>query len=475
MSDVSTKTKPVMAMEEDWELARALLGGTRAMRAAGKTHLPQWPDETDAAYKCRLSTAVLFPAYKRTIETLTGKPFSKPVTIGDDVPPQIREWLEDADLQGRNLDAFGADMLELALGHGLGGILVDYPDARNVPRNASGIITKEAEKKAGLRPYLVQIFPTQLRGWRAKRENGSWKLTLLRFMETVEDEEGEFGSAEVQQIRVLKPGSWAIYRRSKDKGKENEWVLHDNGVTTLTIIPFVPVYGQRTGFMMGKPPLVELAHLNVKHWQSQSDQDTILHVARVPILTVIGAGVKYDKEGIEVPFKLTVGASAAVDLPQGADLKYVEHSGKAIDAGKVSLDDLKEEMRQAGAELLVIKSGTVTATQHANENAVGMCALQRIAKGLEDAFDQALQIMAMWVNEPQGGHVTLFDDYAARSLAEASMQILAGLNISDETKFEEAQRRGMISPDKTWAAERDRLEAQGPALGTIKKPANANS
>lgn len=466
MSDVSTKTKPVLAMEPDWELARALLGGTRAMRAAGEAMLPKWPNEDKDAYKCRLATAVLFPAYKRTVETLTGKPFSKPVTIGDDVPAQIKTWLEDADLQGRNLDMFAADVMEMGLGYGLGGILVDYPDASKVERTASGVITKAAEKAAGLRPYLIQIFPTQLLGWRAQRVNGAWMLAQLRLMESVEEEQGEFGAAEVPQVRVLTPGAWATYRKSKEK--ESEWVLYESGATTLDIIPFVPVYGQRTGFMMGKPPLVELAHMNVKHWQSQSDQDTILHVARVPILTVIGAEAKYDKDGIAIPFKLTVGASAAVDLPRDADMKYVEHSGAAIEAGKVSLDDLKEEMRQAGAELLVIKPGTVTATQHANENAVGMCALQRIAKGLEDALDQALQIMAKWVNEPQGGHVTLFDDYAARTMAEASMQIIAGMSISDETKFEEAQRRGMISPDKTWADERERLEAQGPPTGALK-------
>jgi hypothetical protein len=38
--------------------------------------------------------------------------------------------------------------------------------------------------------------------------------------------------------------------------------------------------------MMGISPLRDLAYLNVKHWQSQSDQDTILHVARVPILAI---------------------------------------------------------------------------------------------------------------------------------------------------------------------------------------------
>jgi len=35
--------------------------------------------------------------------------------------------------------------------------------------------------------------------------------------------------------------------------------------------------------MQAKPPLLDLAWLNVEHWQSASDQSNILHVARVPI------------------------------------------------------------------------------------------------------------------------------------------------------------------------------------------------
>jgi hypothetical protein len=449
MSDVSTPSAAVNAMSEDWTLARALLGGTRAMREAGKKHLPKWPDEEEDAYLCRLASAVLFPAYSRTIETLTGKPFSKPITIGEDVPPQIREWLDDIDLQGRNLDMLAADTLQIALGMGLAGILVDYPT------KGAEIRTVADERAAGLRPYAIQIYPWQVLGWLPKRVAGAWTLAQLRLLERVEVEDGPFGTKEIEQVRVLTPGAWETYRKNEKK----EWVLYEKGVTSLKYIPFAPAYGTRLGFMMGKPPLVELAHMNVRHWQSQSDQDTILHVARVPILAVVGVD--------DDQWKMTIGASAAVRLPTGADMKYVEHSGAAIEAGKVSLDDLKEEMRQAGAELLVIKPGTVTATQHANENAVGMCALQRIAKGVEDTLDQMLQIFADWVGEKQGGHVTLFDDYAAHTMAEASMQIVATLPISDETKFEEAQRRGMISPDKTWLDERERLDAQGPALGTI--------
>lgn len=456
MSEVNKQSSAVEEMAPDWALVRALLGGTKSMRTAGKAYLPQWPNEEEKAYDFRLKTSVLFPAFKRTIETLAAKPFSKPITIGEDVPEELKKWLDDIDLQGRNIDAFAADLMECALGYGLSGILVDFPDATGVPRNPSGIVTKAAEKNAGLRPYCIQIFSFQILGWKAKYINGAWQLLQLRIMEEVEEDDGPFGTKTVPQVRVLEPGKWEIYR--KDPKDEKKWILHANGLTTISFVPFVPVYGQRTGFMKGKPPLIELAQMNVKHWQSQSDQDTILHVARVPILTIIGV----DDE----KFTLEVGASSAIKLPIDADMKYVEHTGAAIEAGKISLDDLKEEMRQAGAELLVIKSGEITAAQNNTENAVGMCALQRMVQHLEDALDQALQFMAIWSKKKEGGHVTLFNDFGAASLAEASADLLQKMNfygtLSDETLFAEMQRRGLLRPELTWEEEKARIAAQPP-------------
>jgi hypothetical protein len=263
---------------------------------------------------------------------------------------------------------------------------------------------------------------------------------------------------------VLEPGRWEIHRQNEKK----EWVLYEEGVTSIDFIPFVPVYGERVGFMLGRPPMLELAHLNVAHWQSASDQQTILHVARVPILTVIGAQDEVDSNGKVTPWKLTVGSSAAVKLPQGGDMKYVEHSGKAIDAGGKDLEALEERMRQAGAELLVLAPGKVTATQVATENAVGMCALQRIAEDLEDALDAALEIMAKWVKIETGGHVSLFKDFGAATLAEASADLLLKSNmagkISDETYRAELQRRGILSADVDEQEEKDRIELEGPEL-----------
>jgi hypothetical protein len=454
---VATPSSAVEAMRSAWGLAQSLLGGTDAMRAAGEKYLPKWPAEEAESYASRLKTAVLFPAYQRTVATLTGKPSSKPLTLGDDVPETIKGYAENIDLEGRNLHTFAADTMESALGLGLGLILVDYP------QRPADVNTLADEEALGLRPYFVQIHPMQMLGWKKRKVKGEWALAQFRFMECVEEDDGEYGTKEVQQVRVLEPGKWQTHRQNA----KNEWVLHDEGTTTLDYIPLAVAYGQRTGFMTAKPPLLEMAHLNVAHWQSASDQQTILHVARVPILAVIGVDDAFGG--------LAVGTKSAVKLPLNGDMKFVEHTGAAIDAGSNDLKDLEERMRQAGAELLVIDS-KLTATQVSAENAVGMCALQRIGESVEDALDQALQMLADWIGESEGGHVTLFKDYAASSLSDATTQMVkdwaAGGLLSKEDAFHELQRRGAISADLVWEEVKDRIDLEGPPLGTMNEPGN---
>lgn len=459
MNEVAQPSSEVNAMRPDWDLAAALLGGTRSMRAAGTALLPKWPNEDVKAYQARLSTATLLPAYSRTVKTLTGKPFSKPLTIGDDVPAVIVPMLEDVDLEGRNIDVFAANLMEDALGYGLAGILVDFPETE-LPPPGSKPRTVEDEKILGIRPYWVHIKAKQILGWRPKRINGKWQVMQLRIMESVCEPDGPFSEKEVPQVRVLTPGIWETYRQNDKK----DWVLFEQGATSLSYVPFVPVYGDRTGFMTAKPPLIEMAHLNVQHWQSQSDQQTILHVARVPILAVIG--VEDDK------WSMTVGASEAVKLPLNSSMMYVEHTGAAIEAGRSSLKDLEESMRQAGAELLLVnQTAQKTATEIAADNAVGMCALQRISQNLEDSLDAALQVTADWIKAGNGGHVEIFDDYAAATLADASAQLVLSAQqgglITKATAIKELQRRGTLSGDIDSETEFDAVQAEGPALGLL--------
>lgn len=258
---------------------------------------------------------------------------------------------------------------------------------------------------------------------------------------------------------MLEPGRWQTWRRP-DKG--GDWAAHEEGATSLPYVPFVPIYGKRVGFMLGDPPLMHLAHMNVQHWQDSSDQQRSVRFARVRIAAIVGA---------DPDTELTIGADYFLRLPPSASIQIAQGSAESVKIGRDELVALEEQMRQAGAEMMVIRPGQVTATQVSTENAVGMSVLQEIAGQCEDAFDAALQLMADWSSQPQGGHVKLFEDYGASTMAEASAQILLSANtagkISDQTLIEEFKRRSILGPGVTFDDERDRIAEQGPALGVI--------
>lgn len=451
-NSVREQSAAVVAQSRHWPLITALLGGTATMREAGETFLPKWPNEEQDSYNTRLGIATLYPAFSRTAEVLASKPFSKPVALEDDVPERIVEWMNDCDLQGHNLHVFSSQIFRDCIDYGVSGVLVDYPPA-------NGIKTQADEKATGVRPYFTRYAPGTVLGWRTERISGAERLTQVRLLETVTEYVGDFGEQSVEQVRVLYRGKWQVWRKADNK---DEWFLFDEGMTTINEIPFVFFYGIRKATGIGEAPLIELAYQNVEHWQSCSDQQTILHVARVPILAIIGA---------DTDTQITVGAKNAVKIPQGGEMKFVEHSGAAIGAGRQSILDLEERMRQTGAELLVLKPGDVTATQVQSENEANRCALQRIVEDFEDSLDQCLQFMAMWVGEKEGGHVTMFKDFGAANLAEASAELLLKSNqagkLSDETYFGELKRRGIVSPDATWDDEQEKIAEQGPALGMV--------
>jgi hypothetical protein len=197
MTTVRQQSAEVLEMQEAWTLIDALMGGTTAMRRAGRRYLPQWPGETKDSYDRRLQTATLFPAYSRTVSVLTGKPFSKPITIGEDVPPRIVEWLSNVDLQNRNLDVFAAEVCQTGLAYGLCGILVDYPVA--------SYRTVADEKAANARPYLLHIRPGNILGWRSEQANGNHRLTQLRLLENVKIDDGLFAPGRLSRFVCWSP------------------------------------------------------------------------------------------------------------------------------------------------------------------------------------------------------------------------------------------------------------------------------
>lgn len=457
--DVSTPSDDYRRMSRRWPLPRALMGGTAAMQDAGTLYLPKEPAETAEDYTSRLSRTTLFNGFRKTIKDMAGKVFARPIEIGDDMPPDLVTYAENVDLTGRHLDVFAHDVFKDALQTGICHILVEMPVKVEGEER-----TLADEINAGVRPYFIHLPAEDVIGWRSALINGIQTLTQLRVKQVVKRPLGDFAEVDVNQVRVLEPGGFRIYEQSMLRNNAG-WNLVADGTTGLSKITLATVYLNRTDFMMGAPPLEDLADINRAHWQSQSDQRHILHVARVPFM--FGAGIPDTTELIIGPNRLVRVSDPA------ASLGYVEHSGAAIGAGRNDLKDLELQMQVMGLELLIPQPGNLTATGKAIDEAAMNSPLAMMANALKDGLEQAFGFMAEYINlgADRAGSLTVNTDFGvslrnAADLVELREARKMG-EISQETYLSELARRGVLSEGFDPEDEMERIKIEGPPLGMI--------
>jgi hypothetical protein len=463
-SAVSTPLPEYTDHQARLELINALMGGTDGMREASMKYLPQEPAESNVAYKVRLARTFLFNAFKRTLQKLAGEVFSKDIALQDDVPEQIKTWCEDVDLQGRNESRFAQEVFMAVMKDGVTHILVDYP-------RADGLQTLADEKAVGMRPYMVHVKASQVIGWQTEIRNGKQVVTQVRISETIKVPEGDYGQREVERIRVFTPDLCQVWEEQERDGKE-EWVMVDEAPLTLGFIPLVTiVFGEALSPMTAAPPLEDLAQLNLAHWQSSSDQRNILHVVRCPFL--FGKGIT-DAQGQspgEEGSKLEIGANRLVHSTNPeADMKYIEHSGAGIDAGRQDLQDLKDEMSLFGLSLMLPKTGNETATAKAIDAGENDSALRGWAMILKDCLELALSYMAQWSKlGDSGGSVVVNTDFRALNVLELSdigKMVIAG-KLPLEVYVVEAQRRGALMDSWDMVEIQALLEADRRSSSTL--------
>jgi hypothetical protein len=463
---VETPTSTYEEQKLGWALPTALMAGTAGMRAAGIEYLPQEQGESKDEYDKRLARSFLFNAFRRTVETVNGKVFSKSIVLQDDVPPQIKTWTENIDLAGRNINVFASEVLKEAMQKGLTHVLVDMQkqietrDAAGNPRPPS-----VAEvKAAGRRPYFVHIKPENLIGWQSEVKDGVPTLTQIRVKECAKKKDGKYGEKTVERVRVIEPDKFELYEKDQETG---DFTLVDSGTTTLGFIALATFYTKRSGFMTAECPLQDLADLNVMHWQSSSDQRNILHFARVPILFRAGFG---DKDG----GVQEVGANRMFTAKDAnAKMEVVEHSGAAIDAGRQDLLDTEDRMRVMGLELFIGKPGQVTATSRNIDSEEVNSTVKSWAQELQDTLELALDYMGRWggLGDDKAGQIKVNTDFGITLRGADDIRSLIDMRksreISRETFWKEMKRRTLLADDFDAVKEAVELETEAESLANI--------
>jgi len=422
--------------------AVTLLGGTDAMRDAGSTFLPQHAEETIENYNDRLSSNVLHNMFDITLKTLVGRPFSEPVILKDDVPDEIKNIEDDIDLCGNGITTVCRDWFSEGLAKFHGYLLVDFPsdDDEYDDQGNERTRTLADDEKEGRRPYWKLYRTEDVIAVYYEIVNGKKKYTHVRVDDSFVERQG-FEEVFVKQIRVMEPGKVELWRVKDTKGQEEKWYKHREFETDLQEIPLVD-------FKAGsgdKPPLDDLAHLNIRHWQSNSDQINILTVARFPMLAASGMTERTQNE-----MKIGPRQFLSMREPNGK-YYYVEHRGSAIKEGWNDLEYLEKTMASYGAEFLKNRPGNSTATARALDSAEATSELLDYVVRFEDAVQTALKYTAMFWKKDDGGSVRINKDVSmsaeqARQMDALNMARNNG-DISHERYIDELIRLGVLSTD----------------------------
>jgi len=440
-SKVDEPVAAYKSMREHWDLPDDLLGGTPDMRRAGVKWLPKHEAEASKSWLIRRDMSVLFPAYKDTIKRIVDKPTSQPVTV-EGLPESMEYLVDDVDGFGTSLHDFVHQLLKFGIHYGHSGVFTDFPTA---PENR----TKQDEKELNLRPVFILYPASQIIGWRFLP--GTDELEQVRFIERKDEPKGDWGTEVVEYVRVITPDGFKLYRKAPS---ESEYSLHDEGFHTFGSIPLEIFYTESDSPMISEPPLEDLAWLNLSHWQSQSDHRNILRYARVGIL--FGSGLTDD----QVENGLVIGPTQFIGTTDtDADLKFVEHSGASIGAGRQDLRDLEEKMEVLGMKPFAQRRNGKTLGDRVIDEDSGDTAIHSWVRNAERTIEQAFHNAAAWmeVGLPEDFAVNIFSEFSIGSNAESDSKTLRELQqdgiITKTTRLKEIQRRGILPDDMDAEAE----------------------
>lgn len=470
-NSVGYLSKDYRDMSRLWKLIDDLSGGTIAMRAASTDWLPRETKEEREAYYARLNRSILYGAYKDTVEKIVSKPFSKPVNVQGELPEPLQAIEENTDRMGKDLTEWTRDVFKSAVRYGLTHAIVDFPSLQSeVPDGEEPAerrrISLAEQREQDIRPYFVHVPPPSIIGWRSEQNAaGEHTLTQLRIRDRVTQPSGDYGEDEIDRVTVWTPVDVTIFEKEADKGEDN-WVQVSQRPHTFGAIPLVTLNLNPDGYLKATPPLEDLAWLNLVHWQSMSDQRNILRFSRVPMILATGfkAG---ELEGI------TIGPNQFFESQNpDAKMEFVEHTGKAIEAGERDLKALEERMTLLGLQPLVQRSGDETATGKAIDEGRTHTAIQAWVRGCENFVHNCYWFASRWIREEINDDefkIDINNDFGfstktAEDVANLIKARLAG-EISRETFLRELKRRGFLSEAIDLDMEMQAIEDEMPDVG----------
>lgn len=440
---VDTKNKQYLEREDDWRMVDDLLEGEKAVKAAGTAYCPRLSGQTVPEYNEYLERGSFYNAFSRTVSGLVGAVTRKDPQV--EIDDEMTAMFEDITLGGKSFVEVVKQTAREVIAYGAFGIYVDWSEEDQ-------------------RPYWALYPVRNIINWKYENVGGSQRLALLVLKESYEEAVDEFEMRSVEQLRVIRlvEGSvsvelWRRGEKDRDFRKVEEGEAKVLG-RSLEEIPFV-FFGESTkAITVAKPPLMDLARLNVKHWQVSVDYFHGLHYCALP--TPWAAG--WPKEA-----KLYVGPKKAwvTENPE-AKCGFLEFTGQGLTAVAGSLDKLEKQMAVMGARLLEEQKAGVEAAEAIELRQSGdLSTLSSIVMTVEEGIIKAINFMATWMSKASlKFKVELNRDFVSDKLQAqdiiALLQAVQAGYISHETFLYNLKMGEILPPGKSIEDEKLLIQSE---------------
>lgn len=467
----------------DYELIRDCVAGQRQIKKQGKKYLPD-PDETepdeaerDARYKNYQARAVFYGVTGRTLRGLVGLVFDKDPAI--EIPDLLKPVKEDATGSGTTLDQQAQTALSDVVGLGRAGILTDYP-------RAAAPTTRQDALQGNVRPTIVRYNPEQIINWRTRTVGAKVLLSLVVLRESYVVEDDGFAETPGTQYRVLRLTPEGVYTveihrdiETKDKTPVIEsFTPQDGKGQPLREIPFSFIGAEDNDPCVDRPPLLDIAELNVAHYRNSADYEESVFLIGQPTPVLAGLTKQWVEEALKGRVRL--GSRAAIPLPVGgsAELLQAEPNTMAMEAMKHKED----QMIALGAKLLENSGTQQTATEATQDNVMDNSVLGTCARNVSMAYRKALNWAWLYmtgevVDDPELIDYELNTDFAARMLTAQDRQQIVQAWVQNAITWEEMRwglkRSGIAYEDDEEAkeaiasAKEESIEMEAAAAGAL--------
>jgi hypothetical protein len=466
-------------MKGRWEKCRALMAGTEAIRANAERYLVQLPNESDDAFQYRARLVALFNAFKRTVKACVGLITQEEPKLGDDMPQPLVDMWENADRGGTHGAVLTKQLVTDGMIDGIAGIFTDYPRVAN-PANLSG----DEEARAGLRPYFVRYRAQDVLKTIYQSVDGVRTLVLLVLREASEERAGKFGIQTVERYRAY-TNELGVIRCEVWKKNYNESTPHPDGepitLQNVTKIPWSPlVAGDVADANETRPPLDDLADLNVEHFQIKTNIRYLEDRALVPTMVRIGA--TRDEDGNYPP--IAIGPQSAIEAPlveglSSQPLYWLSPDVSVLDPSNKSLEKVEQQMGAAGLAFLApdTRAAETAEAKRIDEKAQN-ASLRSVARAVQDCLESAFGFAGQYIKQPAGS-VTINADFEETVMDPAMVAELRNLAIagklSIETLLDRLEKGHVLDEGFDIEAEKKRILTENTAtVDTMRGDPNQN-